>query len=490
MYTFYLMCRDYLENSNIHFFALFFVFIFIRWGIIWGRAVRYRPYKCSSSDVDDLFSSVIIPVVDEPLDIFREVLNRISEQRPSEIIVVINGPKNQKLEDLCESLNFNLSDDMVPITYFHTPLAGKRNAIRMAVERVNPKSDIAILVDSDTIWTSNTLIELLKPFVVDNLVGGVTTRQKILSPERNIVTMFANLLEEIRAEGTMKAMSTTGKIGCLPGRTIAFRTQILREVMFEFMNETFMGLHKEVSDDRSLTNLTLKEGYKTVMQDTSVVYTDAPTRWKKFIRQQLRWAEGSQYNNLRMTPWMLKNAKLMFFIYWSDMLMPMVLVAMYINIILNKVLLMLGYTLTTLDYADEWWVVLLLIILGSMLSFGARNIKVFLHLRWYYFILSPLFVFVLTIIMVPIRIIGLMKCSDDMGWGTRNLGIDTNTNAIGTSDNHFLVSDDAKHIPFNKNLRLNNSQKLNRTDKTLPKISSTSDNHFFSGVGSVHKKKR
>ena len=49
------------------------------------------------------------------------------------------------------------------------------------------------------------------------------------------------------------------------------------------------------------------------MQDTSVVYTDAPTSWKKFIRQQLRWAEGSQYNNLKMTPWMIRNAPLMFF---------------------------------------------------------------------------------------------------------------------------------------------------------------------------------
>lgn len=76
------------------------------------------------------------------------------------------------------------------------------------------------------------------------------------------MTMFANLLEEIRAEGTMKAMSVTGKVGCLPGRTIAFRTEILRECIHEFMNETFMGFHKEVSDDRSLTNLTLKKAIK------------------------------------------------------------------------------------------------------------------------------------------------------------------------------------------------------------------------------------
>lgn len=113
------------------------------------------------------------------------------------------------------------------------------------MEHINPNSDITVLVDSDTVWTEDTLSELLKPFACDQKIGGVTTRQKILDPDRKLVTMFANLLEEIRAEGTMKAMSVTGKVGCLPGRTIAFRTQILIDVMYDFMNETFMGFHKK-----------------------------------------------------------------------------------------------------------------------------------------------------------------------------------------------------------------------------------------------------
>lgn len=418
MYTFHLMCRDFLENSNIHFFVLFFIFIFIRWVIIWSKAIKYSIYQCKDSDVN-LFTSVIIPVVDEPVDLFKEVLTRISVQRPSEILVVINGPRNQDLEELCESFNDNLGNNMIPIHTFYTPIAGKRNAIKLAVEKISPKSDVSILVDSDTLWTERALIELIKPFVVSDKIGGVTTRQKILSPERTLVTMFANLLEEIRAEGSMKAMSVTGKVGCLPGRTIAFRSFILKEVMDEFMTEVFMGVHKEVSDDRSLTNLTLKKGFKTVMQDSSVVYTDAPIRWKKFIRQQLRWAEGSQYNNLKMFTWMLRHARLMLFIYLTDMLMPVALVAIYVNIIINKTLFLLGWPIAELGYSDKWWIILFFIILGAMLSFGARNIKVLLNLKWYYFLLSPLFVFILTIIMTPIRIIGLMRCSDNMGWGTR-----------------------------------------------------------------------
>ena len=419
MYTFILMLQDFFENANLHFFMVFFLFIFIRWGIVYVHAIRYKPYKYSGKM--NFFTSVLIPVVDEPLDLFENVLSNIAHQNPSEIIVVINGPKNEKLEECCFNFQKKLMKSNTIFKCYYTPIAGKRNAIKVAMENVDPRSDIAVLVDSDTIWTENTLVELLKPFACDETIGGVTTRQKILEPERKLVTMFANLLEEIRAEGTMKAMSVTGKVGCLPGRTIAFRTSIMKDVMYDFMHETFMGFHKEVSDDRSLTNLTLQRGYKTVMQDTSVIYTDAPLEWKKFVRQQLRWSEGSQYNNLRMTPWMWKNAKLMFFIYWSDMIMPMLLISVYANMILCKVLNMMGYAIPTINYTQSGWVILLFILLGCILSFGARNIKVMLNLKWYYTLMIPLFIGILTIIMVPVRLLGLMRCSDDMGWGTRVL---------------------------------------------------------------------
>ena len=41
--------------------------------------------------------------------------------------------------------------------------------------------------------------------------------------------------------------------------------------------------------------------------------------------------------------------------------------------------------------------------------------------KWYYTLLLPVFILVLTVVMVPIRLLGLMRCSDDMGWGTRKL---------------------------------------------------------------------
>lgn len=421
MYTYILMCMDFFKTGRLHWYMIFITFILIRWLTIRLFADRYKPYTCQNKP---FFTSIIIPVVDEPIDIFTRVLTTIADQNPNELIIVINGPKNEGLDKACQDLRDNRQKngkDTTEIKILHAGPAGKRNAIRLGVESTNPFSDICILCDSDSIWTGGTLENLLMPFSADDRVGGVTTRQKIYKPNRNLVTMVAALLEEIRAEGTMKAMSVTGKVGCLPGRTIAFRTEILRDAMHEFMTETFMGIHKEVSDDRSLTNLTLKKGYKTVMQDSSVVFTDAPTTWKKFVRQQLRWAEGSQYNNIKMTGWMFRNARLMFFIYWSDILMPFLLISTYTNIGLCFLYRKLGYPMYSLPYSLPPWLMLLLILLGAAVGMGIRHFIALTKLPPYYMALMPLMTLILSFVMTPIRIVGLLKCADGLSWGTRDL---------------------------------------------------------------------
>ena len=419
MYTFILMTYEFFKTGRLHWYMLFILFILIRWFIVRIHADRYKPYYCEKTD---LFSSIIIPVVDEPIDIFSQVLTRIADQKPNEIIVIINGPENKTLNDACRALRKKRKEEGhegTDIKILHTRIAGKRNAVRLGVLNTNPNSEICVLCDSDSIWTKDTLKNLLMPFALDKQIGGVTTRQKIYKPNRTLVTMIAALLEEIRAEGTMKAMSVKEKVGCLPGRTIAFRTDIMRDSMDEFMTEVFMGIHKEVSDDRCLTNITLRKGYKTVMQDTSVVYTDAPTQWKKFIRQQLRWAEGSQYNNILMTRWMFHNSKLMFFIYWSDIIMPFLLISTYTNMGLCYLFRALGFTINTVTYTQPIWLVILLVLIGAAVGMGTRNFIALTQLPPFYMFLLPIMTLVLSFVMVPIRIAGLMKCADGLAWGTR-----------------------------------------------------------------------
>ena len=406
--TFLLECTRFLQDG---YFSIYMILIAAIWAI-WGIKAVYS-HRYSSFDVPfDGKASVIIPVVDEPLDLFRDVLQRIRKQSPHEIIVVINGSANEALAAVC---------DEEGVRYIHTPIAGKRNAVKIGVAAST--GEISVLVDSDTLWTENTLVELVKPFS-ERKVGGVTTNQRVLDPERNILTRWADWLESIRSEYSMPAMSTQGTVGCLPGRTIAFRRSILERNMDKFMGEKFLGVFLEVSDDRTLTNFTLIDGYKTVFQSTSVVYTDAPTGLRTFVKQQQRWSRGSQYNTLRMSGWMIRKAPMLALFYFSDILIPFLITGTLISWATGIFLPKRSNLYGTLPFDAAGGGLILLVglavlmtILSVIVRYSRHFAKRSADIKW-----IPVFVLLNTFLLIPIRLTGFFMCAKNSGWGTREGG--------------------------------------------------------------------
>ena len=407
--TFILQIRSMAGGyPEVYLFAVYSALIWVLWILKVVLSRRYRPFTGEYTGT----TSVVVPVVDEPLDLFRDVIGRMVEQRPGEIIVVINGKPNPELAAVC--------DEYAPLVrWVHTPIPGKRNAVMIGTEL--SRGDITVLVDSDTVWTPGTLSELVRPFA-EASVGGVTTRQRILEPERSWITRWADWLENSRALYSMPAQSVLGQIGCLPGRTIAFRREILERVMDKFMTEKFMGVFLEVSDDRTLTNLTLKEGYRTVYQHTSLVYTDAPLEVKKLFKQQLRWARGSQYNTFRMMPWMLGHAPMLAFFFAMDILLPFMLMGVlggwiYRGITGQGVNLYRGI-LAEYGVSTGLVSIIVLMVLSSVLSMAIRQMR---HLaeKPSDFLRLPVFIIVSTFFLMPIRVIGFFRMGHASGWGTR-----------------------------------------------------------------------
>jgi len=402
-----LQLRDAIEDSgHLYLFSLLVVLIWLVWLVKVLLSRRYAPWTNDYRTT----SSVVIPVVDEPVDLFRDVLSRIVEQAPTEVLVVINGPRNPHLELVCT--------DFPLVQWEWTPIAGKRNALRVGIEKVI--GEVVVLVDSDTLWTQGTLEELLKPFV-DPRIGGVTTRQRILDADRNFLTRWADWLESSRSLYSMPAQSVLGQVGCLPGRTIAFRREVLEQIMPDFLTQRFLGVFLEVSDDRTLTNLTLKRGYKTVYQSTSLVYTDCPTGLKKMAKQQYRWARGSQYNTLRMLPWMTVHAPVLGFFFCVDILIPFLWICSAIGWATRSVT---GYHSDLyggiLDGRRQFElpVMLILIVMASWVSMSLRQER-HLKQRPDDIVLMPVYVVFSTLFLLPIRLYGFARMAKAAGWGTR-----------------------------------------------------------------------
>ncbi|MCG7288367.1 glycosyltransferase, partial [Cellulomonas sp. ACRRI] len=409
MFIFILQVRHTVTDQHeIYLFAVFSALVWALWLIKVVLSRRYRPWTAPHHET----TSVVVPVVDEPLDLFRDVLRRVVEQRPDEVVVVVNGARNPGLERVC--------DEFAPLLrWVHTPVPGKRNAVRIGVE--SSRHDVVVLLDSDTVWTPGTLTELVKPFA-DARVGGVTTRQRVLDPARSWITRWADWLENSRSLYAMPAQSVLGTVGCLPGRTIAFRRHVLVRAMPAFLTQRFLGVFLEVSDDRTLTNLTLKQGYRTAYQHTSLVYTDAPLRVGKLFRQQLRWARGSQYNTLRMLPWMVRHAPLLAVFFTADILLPFLLLGTIAGWVYRAStgtgVNLYEAMLETYGAQRGWYAVIALMLASSVLSMTIRQIR---HLQEVPgdVLRLPVYIVVSTLFLMPVRLLGFLRMAHVSGWGTR-----------------------------------------------------------------------
>ncbi len=408
MFVFVLAVRHLIaDHREVYLLALCSALIWALWLVKASLSRRYAPVGAEH----DARTSVVIPVVDEPPELFREVLARIAAQDPGEVIVVINGARNPGLEQVCE--------EFAPaVRWIHTPIAGKRGAVRIG--SIASKGEITVLVDSDTMWTEDTLRELVKPFA-DDRVGGVTARQRILDPGRSWIARWADWQENASALYAMPAESVIGRVSCLPGRTIAVRRSILMAAMTAFVGRRFLGVLLEEGDDRTLTSLTLRAGYRTVYQNTSVVFTRAPTRLGPLCRQHLRGARGAQYNTLRMLPWMVRHAPLLAMFLLVDMLVPFLVIGAGLGVAYRAATgggAGYGTALERGVGGVGWAWAIGLLLLAAVLSMTVRHLR---HLREKPgdFLRLPAFIAASTVVGMPIRLLGFVRMAHVAGWGTR-----------------------------------------------------------------------
>lgn len=416
MFTFVIELVDLLRYGLVHLFLLFFVFVWTKWLLTALMALRYKPFELSvppeilQNEVSR--TGVIIPVLDEDPDFFTKVLQKVLAEQPGKVIVVINGPRQISLEQVCEACK---------VDWIYTSQAGKRNAVYLGfkwLQRHFSDCRYVALMDSDTLVTEQSFSELIKSFMVDQKVGGACGTQRIFDPNRSLMTWLEDWIEDSRSKLSMPAFSSVGQIGCLLGRLIFLRYEIFDKAMEDYLNQRIFGVRMEYSDDRYLTQATLTMGFKTVFQSTSIVYTDGPETLSGFIKQQLRWARGSQASTLGNFGWLWTHKLPIALFYTSDILLPFFLLAVFINTLTN-LLLYNSALITILDtFFGPGWVRFLCVVIGTCLSIGLRQIP---HLRKYKrdVLALPLFVFLATFLLMPLRMWGFFTCLLVPGWGTR-----------------------------------------------------------------------
>jgi hyaluronan synthase len=402
---------DLLFFNKMPVFWLFIAYVWILFLYKLLLARKYKPYTAAYT----ASISVVIPVYNEPPRVLKNVLNSLKTNLSDlkEIIIGLDYRDNHAME----VLNLYKREFRKKLHVLVIKEKGKRAAVAAGLKKA--KGDIAVIMDSDTtLCDSKTLSDLIKPFA-DPMVGGVSTNQRVnMNPHNDLKKRFSDWMESMRCHLSFPAMSVKGVVGCLPGRCIAFRRELLLPHLdTEFLNETFRGVKCETGDDRCLTNIVLRQGYKAVFQSTARVLTEVPSTWKAFLKQQLRWIRSSRRETISNLKWMVKKPFILPFIFISDIIVPL-----FFSLILLNALVWFSFpfdivSIFTAAFLQTIIGAFLITPLGIIISIGLRQLP---HLKKNLKDLKilPLYVLYCMLILTPLCVYGLIT-TKEQAWMTR-----------------------------------------------------------------------
>src|SRR4051812_48617902 len=109
----------------------FFVYVWLLWLAKTFAARRYRPW---SGPAPSFGTTVIVPVFNEPASVFRRALASVVANRPTEVIVVVDGGDRD-----VAAVASDYADRVLLI-----PKAGKRAAIAAGLDASDGRTEIVV----------------------------------------------------------------------------------------------------------------------------------------------------------------------------------------------------------------------------------------------------------------------------------------------------------------------------------------------------------
>lgn len=179
----------------------------------------------------------------------------------------------------------------------------------------NTTTKLVVLVDDDSTWSSRTLDNLTAAFA-DSSVGGTIPLQRV-RPHSKDLTMWEcfGALNLIRRNILHSALAyfNNGQVLNLSGRTVAYRTAILKNEDFftSLLKDYWSGRYLlKTGDDSFITSWIVQRGWKTAFQnqlDGTIVTT--VNEDMTYLRQVLRWSRDTARHYYRDVRFAVRTGK-------------------------------------------------------------------------------------------------------------------------------------------------------------------------------------
>jgi len=286
----------------------------------------YRP-----TDIDPKFIpgvTIIIPCFNEEQWIQRTILSCMNQDYPSdklEVIVVDDCSTDQslkKIKEIVEELKVTVQhDDLEKRLHYvqQEKNAGKREALAKGTAMA--QHELVVFVDSDSFldpYAIRNIVQLFK----DKNMGGVSGRTDVANTYTNTLTKMQAVRYYIAFRVMKAAESYFDAVTCLSGPLSCYRKDLLIKYMDEWLNQRFLGQKATFGDDRSMTNLILREN-RTGYQDTAICNTIVPNTYNVFLKQQMRWKRSWLRESLIASGFMWRKEPFMALSFYMGVLVPL-----------------------------------------------------------------------------------------------------------------------------------------------------------------------
>lgn len=269
--------------------------------------VLYLIYKQAKAVSDNELPTclVIVPAYNEGNLVYHTLLSVAQSDYPShklEILAIDDGSKDDTW-DWMKKAKAVLGNRV--ILHQQPKNMGKRHALYYGFK--NAISEVVVTIDSDSIIEKDTLKNLVSPFVINKKCGAVAGNVKVLNTAKAIIPKMLDVSFAFSFEFIRSAQSTLGSVFCTPGALAAYKTTVVKTVLEDWVNQTFMGKPSDIGEDRAMTNMILKEGFEVRFQKNAIVHTNIPERYKNLYKMFIRWERSNIRETILMSKFAFKD---------------------------------------------------------------------------------------------------------------------------------------------------------------------------------------
>jgi hyaluronan synthase len=378
--------------------------------------------------LDRLRVTVNVPLYNEdPAVIDRTVYSLFRQTRlPNRIQVVDDG---STLGNYARIRNYWLAHVPAGIdfSWVRTENAGKRHAQAVTFWD-DYDADIFVTLDSDTALARNAIEEALKPFA-DPRVQSVAGVEVAYNAHANLLTRISSIRQIAWQMTQCCVMSMAGNVLVNRGTFAVYRAPVIRDNLYGYVSETFLGKQVKYSDDSLLTLYALRRG-RAVQQLTAFQLPMYPDNVSHALRQWTRWMRGSTIRNM----WRLRYLPMHSYGWWMSVLS-------WWQLFVSWAAYLMVFVVRPAE--GQFSIAPVLIVLLSSYLVALRNLLVrrsdhtpLQQLDTY--LLAPLNLVWSLVVLRPVRIYGTLTCGNN-GWGTRGkieVGISSGNTARPTEARH------------------------------------------------------